>query len=307
MKKINLNSKLNIGLALGSGSARGWSHIGVINALADIGIEPNIICGTSIGSLVGASYVSDNLEKLEEWVHSLTKYKIARFFRINTSLNGFVNTDRLHHFLNEYVAGDDSVIENFTKQYAAVSTELETGREVWLTKGSMIEAVWASISIPGLFPAIKNNNMWLVDGGLVNPVPISVCRALGADIVIAVNLNGDIVKKHLKKTKENPEQNKKVTGHISDLVKEYAGSIFSVSKNYDQPPSLFDAIAGSINITQDKITRSRMAGDPPDILLSPRLSHIGLLEFYRAKESIIEGEKCVQRMLPEINHILETI
>ena len=305
MKNIKLNSKLNIGLALGSGSSRGWSHIGVINALAEVGIEPNIICGTSIGSLVGASYISGNLEKLEEWACSLTKFKIVSFFHFNTSLNGFVNTDKLHHFLNKYVAGDNSVIEDSAKQYAAVSTELETGREVWLTKGSMIEAVWASISMPGLFPPIKNNNKWLVDGGLVNPVPVSVCRALGADIVIAVNLNDDIIGKHFKKTKENPEQDKKVTGHISDLAKEYAGSIFSVPKNPNQPPSLFDAIAGSINITQDRITRSRMAGDPPDILLAPRLSHIGLLEFYRAREAISEGEKCVQRMLPEINHILE--
>ena len=192
---------MNIGLALGSGSSRGWSHIGVISALADIEIEPNIICGTSIGSLVGASYISNNLEKLEEWVRSLTKFKLARFLNINTPMNGFINTEKLHYFLNEYVAGDDSVIEAFDKQYAAVSTELETGREVWLTKDSVIEAVWSSIALPGMFPPIKNNNKWLVDGGLVNPVPVSVCRALGADIVIAVNLNDNITRKHFQHPK----------------------------------------------------------------------------------------------------------
>ena len=197
-----MNTDLKIGLALGSGSSRGWSHIGIINALSDLGIKPDIVCGTSIGSLVGASYVSNKLELLEEWACSLTKFETAKFFEINTSLNGFVNTERLHEFLNKTVASDKEVINDLVKQYASVSTDLETGREIWLTNGSLIEAVWASISLPGLFPAIKNNNRWLVDGGLVNPVPVSVCRALGADIVIAVNLNGDIVGKHFEPTKK---------------------------------------------------------------------------------------------------------
>lgn len=296
---------MDIGLALGSGSSRGWSHIGVIAALADLGIAPNVICGTSIGALVGASYISGNLDKLEEWVCSLTKFEMARFININTSLNGFVNKERLHHFLNEYVARDDSVIEDFTKRYAAVATDLESGREVWLTKGSVIEAVWSSISLPGLFPAIRNNNKWLVEGGLVNPVPVSVCRALGADIVIAVNLNGDIVGKHFQKPKNAVKRDMGVVSKINDLVREYTASVFATTKVEDQPPGLFEAIAGSVNITQDRITRSRMAGDPPDILLSPKLSHIGLLEFYRANEAISEGKKCVQRIMPEIKHVLE--
>ena len=295
---------MNIGLALGSGSSRGWSHIGVINALTDQGIVPDIVCGTSIGSLVGASYVSNNLEKLEEWVCSLSKFETARFFEVNTSLNGFVNVGRLHHFLNDFVASDNAAIEELAKQYATVATDLETGREVWLTKGSVLEAVWSSISLPGLFPAIKNNNRWLVDGGLVNPVPVSVCRALGADIVIAVNLNGDIVGKHFQKPKNIIKHNTGVVGKITDLVTEYTASVFSTTKVKDKPPSLFEAIASSFNITQDRITRSRMAGDPPDILLSPKLSHIGLLEFYRANEAINEGKECVQRMLPEIQHVL---
>ena len=297
-------SKMKIGLALGSGSSRGWSHIGVIRALIDQGITPDIVCGTSIGALVGASYASNNLEKLEEWACSLTKFETARFFDINMSLNGFVNIDRVHFFLNEYVANEDSVIEILDKRFATVATELETGREVWLTKGSVLEAVWSSISLPGLFPAIKNNNKWLVDGGLVNPVPVSVCRALGADIVIAVNLNGDIIGKPSDTPRAEIKQDASVVGKITDLVAEYTASVFSTTKNENQPPSLFDALAGSVNITQDRITRSRMAGDPPDILLSPKLSHIGLLELYRANEAISEGEKCVERMMTEIQHIL---
>lgn len=298
---------MNIGLALGSGSSRGWSHIGVINALTEQGIVPDIVCGTSIGSLVGASYVANNLDRLQEWVLSLSKLDTALFFELNTSMNGFVNTERLHHFLNKYVASDSSVIEDFDRKYASVATDLKTGREVWLTKDSVLEAVWSSISLPGLFPAIKYNNRWLVDGGLVNPVPISVCRALGADVVIAVNLNGDIVGKHFQRSKAEVKANMSVVHKITDLVSEYTGAVFSTTKDEDQPPNLFEAIAGSVNITQDRITRSRMAGDPPDILLSPKLSHIGLLEFYRAEEAINEGRKCVQRMLPEIQYVMEMV
>lgn len=295
---------MNIGLALGSGSSRGWSHIGVIRALADMGIDPDIVCGTSIGSLVGASYVSNKLVKLEEWVCSLTKLETARFLEINRSFNGFVNTERLHHFLIENVA-DDSLIEEHPKQYASVATDLESGREVWLTNGPMIEAVWSSISLPGFFPAIRHNNKWLVDGGLVNPVPVSVCRALGADIVIAVNLNGDIVGKHFQKPEALPKKDSSVVNKITDLVRDYTGAVFTPKKAEDQPPSLFEAIAGSVQITQDRITRSRIAADPPDILLSPRLAHIGLLEFYRAREAISEGKDCVRRIMPEIRGLLD--
>ncbi|MBV1875801.1 MAG: patatin-like phospholipase family protein [Cycloclasticus sp.] len=296
---------MKIGLALGSGASRGWSHIGVIKALTRHGIEPDIVCGTSIGSLVGASYMSGNLDNLEQWAQSLSKFKTAKFFEINRSLNGFVNTDRLHSFLSTFVAPDKALIEQFDKQYASVATDLGTGREVWLSEGSVLEAVWASISLPGLFPAIQHDNKWLVDGGLVNPVPVSVCRALGADVVIAVNLNGDIVGKHIHKQEKVSKPSEKVVDKLTSLVAEYTDSFFSIDRSHEQTPSLFEAIAGSVNITQDRITRSRMAGDPPDIVLAPKLSHMGLLEFYRAEEAIKEGMDCVQRVLPEIKYTLD--
>lgn len=296
---------MTIGLALGSGAARGWAHIGVISALNDHGIVPDIVCGTSIGALVGASYVSNNLEKLEQWVCSLTKFETAKFFAINMSLNGFVNKERLHYFLNKYVADDDSKIEGMVgKKYASVATDLQTGSEIWLTNGSILDAVFSSISMPGLFPAVKNNGRWLIDGGLVNPVPVSVCRALGADVVIAVTLNDGIVGKHLQNNKVIKPQDTGFTGKISDLVTAYSATIFSATGDGEQPPSLFEAIAGSVNIMQDRITVSRLASHPPDILLSPGLSHIGLLEFYRAGEAIAAGKKCVQSVLPEIQHVL---
>ena len=303
-----MKTDLTIGLALGSGSSRGWAHIGIINELAKLGIAPDIVCGTSVGAMVGAAYAMGNLEKLEAWACSVTKLDVARFLDINTSMTGFVHTERFHAYLNENIASDDDIIEDLSKTYAAVSTDLESGREVWLTQGSIIQAVWSSMAMPGLFPAIRNEHRWLVDGGLVNPVPVSVCRALGADIVIAVNLNGDIVGKHLEKPIPEKNSNNSITEKISELVKEYTNlSFFDEDvKNIERPPSLLNAIAASVNITQDRITRSRMAGDPPDIMFSPRLSDIGLLELYRAEEAIMEGRRCVQRKIPELKDIIGT-
>lgn len=293
-----------IGLALGSGSSRGWAHIGVIRALSEVGIEPDVVCGCSIGALVGASYATGMLDRLEQWVTSLTKLEFARFFELNLSLTGFIDTERLHAFLSDYVCGEDDRIETLGKVYAAVSTELETGREIWFTQGPVMEAVRASISIPGLFPPLFHEGKWLVDGGLVNPVPVSLCRSLGADIVIAVNLNGDILGKRPKR-KDEPADNDGILDRLAKSVKSYSTTLFTGSKPEHTPPALIDAIALSLNIMQDRVTRSRMAGDPPDIHLAPKLSHIGLLEAYRGQEAILEGRECVRRMLPEIQYVLE--
>ena len=189
----DVQKKPVIGLALGSGSSRGWAHIGILRSLAEIGIEAQIICGCSIGAMIGATYAAGNTDKLEDWVCSLTKRKLASFFEINLSLNGFVDASYLRSFLDNYVCEESTNIEDLNKTFAAVATELQTGREIWFTEGSVHKAVWSSMALPGLFPPIKYQEKWLVDGALVNPVPVSVCRALGADIVIAVSLNGDIV------------------------------------------------------------------------------------------------------------------
>ena len=302
---------LKIGLALGSGSSRGWAHIGIIKALAELGIEPDIVCGCSIGAIVGASYVTGNLQQLEHWVTTLSKRDVARFFELNLSFNGFVDPERMHQFMTEYVCSDGQHIEELPKVYASVATELKTGREIWFTEGLVTNAVLASMSLPGLFPPLQHQGRWLVDGGLVNPVPVSVCRALGAEFVIAVNLNGDIVGKHFTRPhKETAKEEESMLDVLTRTLKDHSGYWFTnlfnnghpPEKGQEPPPSLFDAIAGSVNITQDRITRSRMAGDPPDLLLTPKLSHIGLLEFFRAKDAIQEGRDCVQRLTPEILH-----
>jgi len=311
-----LASKPRIGLALGSGSSRGWAHIGVIKMLVENGIEPDVIAGSSIGALVGASYATGKLDQLEAWVRSLTRLDVIRFFELNTSLNGFVNKERLHQFLNRYVCADDCLIQNLPKQFAAVSTDLASGDEIWLTEGGLIEAVWSSISLPGLFPAIRNDKRWLVDGGLVNPVPISTCRAMGADVVIAVNLNGDIAGKHFRRTptKDEAVATKPATGSggwmdaIGRTVREYSDALLMNHKTgRDSPPGLFDAIAGSINITQDRITHYRLAADPPDILITPNLMRIGPLEFHRASEVIAAGEEVTRQLMSQIDSVTKVV
>jgi NTE family protein len=294
-----------IGLALGAGASRGWSHIGVIKALLAEGIEPQVVCGTSVGAIIGASYVAGNLTKLEDWVLGSSRSDVLRFFDIKLSQSGFVDTDRLNWFLSSFVAEETRLIEDLPKTFAAVSTNLDTGREVWFTQGGIANAVRASMAMPGLFPAVRVDQQWLVDGGLVNPVPVSVCHALGADIVIAVNLNTGIVGKRSNESRElRPAKDDSVLSSFRQQARDYSNSIFPNRDKSNEAPGLFHAIANSINIFQDRITRSRLAGDPADILISPKVAHIGMLEFHRAAEAIDEGEKCVRRSLPEIRDLL---
>jgi NTE family protein len=298
------DKELKVGLALGSGASRGWSHIGVIKALLREGIEPDVVCGASVGAIIGGSYVAGNLGKLEEWVLGSTRTDVLRFFGINFSEVGFVDSARLNWFLHSFVADENVRIEDLSKKFAAVSTDLDTGREIWFTEGGLADAVRASMAMPGLFPAVHNDDRWLVDGGLVNPVPVSTCRALGADIVIAVNLNAFIVGKHSPPSKRrDPDKPKGILGNFKQSAKEYSNSIFPDRDNDDATPGLFYAIANSINIFQDRITRSRLAGDPADVLITPKVAHIGMLEFHRASEAIEEGENCVARKLEDIRRV----
>lgn len=291
------NPPNKIGLALGSGSSRGWSHIGVIRELEAQGIVPDVVSGCSIGSLVGAAYAAGNLDKLEDWVRSLDKFDIARFFELNRSFNGFVDTERLREFLAAHVCPADTLISELGKTYASVATNLSNGREVWFQQGLVLDSVLASVALPVLFAPVRFQDDWLVDGGLVNPVPVSLCHALGAERVIAVNLNGDILGKHLSKPKAEEPNNK-----LMAAIKNYSEQLFPTEAN--PQPNLMSVVASSINIFQDRITRSRMAGDPPDVLLNPRLAHIELMAFDRADEAISEGRACVRRMLPEIRRAL---
>ncbi len=297
-----------IGLALGSGAARGWAHIGVIQSLREAGIEPDIVCGASIGSLVGGAYACGRLEEFEAWVRRLTWRDVIRYMDLQLRGGGFIEGERIIAFARRYMS--DVEIESLEKPFAAVATELATGQEVWLREGSLLEGVRASCALPGLFAPVKREGTWLADGGLVNPVPISLCRAMGADVVIAVNLNGDIVGKHFRS--QNPQPYPVVTAEeaddflgrlsasISNGVRAKAEEMVSSLMGTNKAPGVFEVLSSALNIMQDRITRSRMAGDPPDILLAPHLAHLGLLEFHRAEVAIDAGAQAVKQVLPNI-------
>ena len=298
-----------IGLALGSGSARGWSHIGVIDALTEAGIEPDIICGTSIGSLVGAAYVAGKLADLRRWAEKVTWREIAALMDIRLSGGGVVDGSKVVAWLRRL--GVEGPIEKYAKRYAAVATDLTTGREVWFERGPILEAVRASIALPGIFSPAKVDEGWLVDGGLSNPVPVSVCRALGADVIIAVNLNGDLLGRRF--ASEPPETtlsaripNEFLAGLLEQLPPALRVQITPVVQRLlprrRLAPGYFQVVANSINIMQDYVTRARLAGEPPHVMLAPRLRDIGLMEYDRAAEAIAEGRYCVEQAMPILRH-----
>jgi len=301
-----------IGLALGSGSARGWSHIGIIEALAEAGIEPDIVCGTSIGSLVGAAYVAGRLAKLREWAEAATWREIVELMDVRLSGGGLINGKQVVEFLKGL--GVEEPIESYPKRYAAIATDLVSGREIWLDSGPIHEAVRASIALPGILSPAKVNGKWLVDGGLSNPVPVSVCRALGAEVIIAVNLNGDLLGRRFVSepntemalaSHASPEFLNRVLKQLPAALREHATQIAPrLLRQGSSTPGYFEVLANSINIMQDHITRARLAGEPPHVMLAPRLRDIGLMEFNRAKEAIAEGRYCVEQALPILRHYL---
>ena len=297
-----MSHKPVLGLVLGSGSARGWAHIGAIRALEEAGLRFAVVCGTSIGALVGAAYVSDNLERLETWVSGLKFKEVVGFFDLTLN-GGMIRGERLMDFFRAHFR--DRAIGELDKAYAAVATDLATGREVWLREGGLMEAVRASIALPGLFTPALVQGRWLVDGGLVNPVPVSLARALGAEIVIAIDLNTNLVGRHLRPRARAPASNRPAADSLAAaLMQRLQTGIQALPLPWrdkdEEPPSLFDTLATSINIMQVQISRSRLAGEPPDVLITPRLAHLGLLEFHRAREAIAEGRRAVQSVLPQL-------
>ncbi|MDD5724313.1 MAG: patatin-like phospholipase RssA [Syntrophales bacterium] len=304
-----------IGLALGSGSARGWSHIGVIQGLREEGIPIDMVCGTSIGAIVGGALAAGALDQLDAWVRELSWSDIIGFMDVMFPRSGLIEGDKIIKFFRKNFT--DPNIEDLSMPFAAVATDLMSGHELWLREGSLMDAVRASMSMPGIFVPFKRNAQWLVDGGLVNPVPVSVCRAMGADIVIAVNLNSDLVGKRRapKVSPRNvPPKKERTAGRLREQLTAYLDSTVKRGKSLiptrfalgssDRDPSLFEVMATATNIMQDRITRQRLAGDPPDLLISPRLAHIGLLEYNRSDETIREGRHALELSLPLLKDMI---
>jgi NTE family protein len=294
-----------IGLALGGGAARGWAHIGVVRRLVAAGIEPDVITGTSIGALVGGTYAAGRLDGLESWAKEITKRRLFSLLDFRLGGAGLIGGGRLTQLLRDNVG--DVAIENLPIRYAAIATELGTGHEIWLTRGSLVDAIRASYALPAIFPPVKVAGRWLMDGAMVNPIPVSAARALGARVVIAVNLHADVfgrgtvIQDHGVESEAatelepepEPMPEESRLGKVLRLVRRQPS-------DYDGPRGISAVMVDAFNITQDRIARSRLAGDPPDVMVSPRLGRIGLFQFHQAEDVIKLGEEAAERALPEI-------
>ncbi len=297
-----MRRKPRLGLALGSGSARGWAHIGVIRALEERGIKPDVVCGSSIGALVGAAYAAGELDRLEQWVSGLAWTTVVRLMDI-TWRGGLIRGTRLFTLFRTMF--EDRTIDELPLPYGAVATELDSGRELWLRHGNVLEAVRASCAMPGLLTPVVRDGVVLVDGGLVNPVPVSMCRALGADLVIAVDLSWGKLGpyRHDKEAEVAPRE---VPGWLGRIRPEWLKAKAKGAKASDTPsiPSIFTVFLTSLDIVEMRVARSRLAGDPADVLVTPLLPNFATMDFHRAAEAIEEGRAAVERMGPLLQQVL---
>jgi NTE family protein len=297
-----------LGFALGSGSARGWAHIGILHALAERGFVPDVIAGASVGALVGAARAAGRLDDLERWVCTLTQRDVWRLVDTTFRGGGVMTGNRLMEAIAAAIG--DAPIESLPVAFGAVATDLYTGEEIWLREGQYMTAVRASSGMPGLFSPTWHDGRWLIDGGVVNPVPVSMCRALGADVVIAVDLSRSVT----NVAKRASEQSGAAAAHVptasgsmestaSDegiaILKKWSGLVDGLVESFRSrrtEPGLLEVMGSSVNIMQDRITRSRLAIDPADLVLRPDLADFQLMDFHRAREAIETGRRHVEAM-----------
>lgn len=302
-----------IGLALGGGSARGWAHIGVIRALQEAGVTPDIIAGTSIGAVVGGCYVADELDALEGFARDLTRRKVLSFLDFNFSGSGLINGNKLVDVLNERLG--EVTIESMHRRFVAVATEIGSGNEIWLARGPLVEAMRASYALPGIFRPVKVEGRWLFDGALVNPVPVSVCRALGANYVIAVNVGADYagrgtVVPHVEPIGLDEDEMDVDSVEPEGIIARNSRAVKKLVQRQifgrkDNSPGISRVMMDALNIVQDRISRSRLAGDPPDSIITPRMPTFGLFDFHRAEAMIECGKAAVRREIDNIRHEIE--
>ncbi len=296
-----------IGLALGGGAARGFAHIGVIRALAAHGIAPDVIVGTSIGAVAGGCYAAQQLDDLESWARSLNVRSVLGYLDISFSGSGLIRGNHLADRLE--VGLKDSRIDELPIRFAAIATEFNTGHEIWLTRGRLVDALRASYALPGIFPPVMIGGRWLVDGALVNPVPVSAARALGARLVIAVNLNSDlfgrgtIIASHGSDDQDD-------AAHAAAKKNGFRG-IFGRDRSMRRKffgrrgrPGIPTVMIEGFNVMQDRITRARLAGDPPDVLISPKLGGVGWFDFHHGSEAIAIGAQSTEKSMSAITEAI---
>ncbi len=302
-----------IGLALGSGSARGLAHIGVIRAIEEAGIRIDMVAGTSIGALIGAAYATGRLDELEQDFRSIDRKRIGALLDPVLPWSGFIDGKKIAQFVRSHVSL--KAVEQLPIPFCAVATELSSGQEMVIREGDLIDAVRASISVPGIFSPVRWKNRILVDGGLVNPVPVSAVRALGADIVIAVDLNHHIVagkNPPRGRTRRTSGKSRPAGRDAADYARllDRIGATFKTSRSpavkrirawmeKERLPGMVEVLLGSLHIMQVQITESRLLIERPEILIRPPLGSVRLLEFDRAEEVITIGYRSAVDTLRE--------
>jgi NTE family protein len=302
-------SKQKFALALGGGAARGWAHIGILRGLADAGLDPEIVVGTSIGAIVGGHYASGRLDLLEDFALSLTRRRVFSFLDLSVSGSGLIAGQRLFDRFDEHLSG--LRIEDLPIRFAAIATDLSSGQEIWLRRGSVIEAVRASSAIPGIVKPVSLGGRWLVDGCLVNPVPVSVARALGARIVVGVNLTSEFGRGGICIGDEEEPLAEDVVVEEAPITRWNGRGAFQLLHRQlfgrdDGAPGITSVILNSFSIFHDRISRARLMGDPPDLLVAPNLADIGVLDFHRADEMIESGRAAIEPHIPMIEQYLKT-
>jgi NTE family protein len=298
-----------IGLALGGGAARGFAHIGVIRTLEAHGIVPDVIVGTSIGAVVGGCYAAKEMDNLDTWARTLTVRGVLSYLDISLSGSGLIGGGHLAAQLETGLK--ESRVEDLPIRFAAIATEFNTGHEIWLTRGRLSDALRASYSLPGIFPPVLIGGRWLVDGALVNPVPVSAARALGARLVIAVNLNSDLFGRGTIIANHGPDENETAPepAKINGFRRMFSGERSLRRQFFGRrgKPGLPTVMVEAFNVMQDRITRARLAGDPPDVLISPRLGGIGWFDFHRAAEAMEIGNEATTKALDAVSEAVTAL
>lgn len=302
-------SGLKIGLALGGGAARGWAHIGVIYALNELGIKPDVIAGTSIGAVVGGCHIAGKLPELEVFARGLSRRRVFGLVDLNFSGSSLIGGNKLVNLLNDHL--NETAIEELSQTFVAITTEMGTGHEIWLSRGPLVRALVASYALPGIFKPVQIDGRWLLDGALVNPVPVSVCRAFGARLVIAVNLSSDVFGRGtvVPDMLNGLEDGATIeTDHVEKPPRRAERMLLrQLTGRGTDTPGIPAVMADAFNIIQDRISRSRLAGDPPDVTISPRVGKIGLFEFHRAAEAIAQGYEAVFKAVESIEDSVERL
>ena len=301
-----------IGLALGGGAARGFAHIGILKTLIAHGIVPNVVVGTSIGAVVGGAYAAGHLDTLEEWARHLQPRSVLGYLDIRLNGSGLIGGEKLATQLEAAIG--QTLIEDLPLKFATVATEVRTGHEIWLTHGRMVEAMRASYALPGIFSPVLVGDRWLVDGALVNPVPVSAARALGAEIVIAANVSSDIFT-HSTTIYSHGASAAPMRIAVEPVPpRRGLGKFFSPERTVKREffggggrPGISSVMVDAFNIMQDRITRARLAGDPPDLLISPRVGQIGWFDFHRADDLIAHGARAAERAIISIQEAIHVL